>query len=414
MAKKIYDIVSRDAMGGDSEMQQPKPVVRKRKKPFFFLSLIFIIIAIIAAGSYFLFPGRAEVEISPKIDELAAEAQITVDSNESILNYDNNVIPGIIFNGDNNKVYSEDYESTGSSDNVAKATGTIRVYNKMSPAKPVSLIRNTGFLSYPGGLIYRADSAFTIPAAKADGTPGSIDIKVTASEAGTKYNIKSATFSVPKLSGTEYYINISAETIPDKPISGGEESVVKIVSKDDLTLSKDAFQKKYTEEAKQALIQSIPQGYDYFPDDIIPQVNNLTVDAVQGDRVDKFNISAKVTSTVLVFRRDDINKLGEALLQEKMPEAKTLVPGSISYEVTSRNLKSGKLSLTVTFKSNIYSAPDTDFILTTIKGKDKDYSLSILKNIPELENVNIKLFPFWQINIPGDEKMIDIKVNLNK
>ena len=45
-------------------------------------------------------------------------------------------------------------------------------------------------MSAPGELVYTADEAFTIPA------NGYVDVAVTASEAGTEYNIDSAKFSL--------------------------------------------------------------------------------------------------------------------------------------------------------------------------------------------------------------------------
>ncbi len=249
---------------------------------------------------------------------------------------------------------------------------------------------------------------------KSDGANGSVDVKVTAAEAGQQYNIQSATFSVPGLNGSEYYANIWAETISGSALSGGEESQVKLVSKDDLTSAKDGFQTKYSDEAKQALIAKIPGGYEYSADDIVPQIKNITVSAKQGDQVDSFTVSSQIATQIIVYRKDDMDKLGEGLLKKGLSDLKTIVPGSLSYEIKDRSItKDGKIKMTISFKGKIYSLPDNDFLMNSLKGKDTGYSISILQNAPEIGKVRIKLSPFWQFKIPNDSNKIKITTDFS-
>jgi hypothetical protein len=408
MVKKIYDIVPGEKKSSEPE-QEHSYVPRGRKKAFSFWPVILVSFAVIVGILYFVFPGKAEVAIYPKTEEVSVDGNITVDSSEAVVDSSNNIVPGIIFKGDGKKVYTETYQATGTGDNVAKAAGTIRVYNKIKPSKALSLVAGTRFLSASGELIYRANGSFTIPAAKDDNTPGSVDVKVTAAEAGTKYNIKSDTFSVPGLSGSEYYLSISAETISGSPISGGQDSQVRLVSKDDISSAKDKFQNKYSDAAKQALIATIPQGYEYSSDDIVPDFNDLTVSAKQGDQADTFTVSSSISTQVLVFRKDDVNKIGEALFKNGTSELKTIVPGSISYTVDSKTaLKDGKIQMSVTFKAKTYSMPDDALLMSSLKGKDRNYSISVLENDPGVEKVEIKLSPIWQFKIPNDSSRISI------
>ncbi len=165
MAKKIYDILPKDSNENHVEATHSAPRERSKKK-FPFLSAIAILAVVVVAGLYFMFPGKADVTIQPKTEDVTADADITVDSTAAVIDYNNNVVPGIAFTGDNNKTYSQTYQSTGTGDNAKKAAGTIRVFNKINPAKALSLVKGTRFLSVPGGLIYRSDAAFTIPAAE--------------------------------------------------------------------------------------------------------------------------------------------------------------------------------------------------------------------------------------------------------
>lgn len=406
MVKKIYDIVPGEKQNSSSEDESCYSP-RKKKSKFSLLPLILIVFIVIIAALYFVFPGKADVVIYPKTEDISVTSNITIDSSTAVIDYTNSIVPGIIFPGDDKKVYTDSYQSTGTGDNVAKATGKIRVYSKLT--EPISLIKGTRFLSSAAGLTYRADSGFTVPAAKSDGTPGTVDISVTADASGTQYNIKSETFSVPGLSGKPEYYSLSAQTISGSPISGGQDSQVKIASKDDISSAKDKFQNKYSDVAKQALIATIPQGYEYSADDIVPSFDNIVVSANQGDQVDTFTVSSTISTQVLVYRKDDVNKLGETLLKGGISELKTIVPDSISYTINSKTaLKGGKMQMAVTFNAKTYSMPDNNLLMSSLEGKDKNYSISVLENDPDVQKVEIKLSPIWQLQIPNDSKKINI------
>jgi len=414
MARKIYDIVPpehqeerHEEMARDCSVREP---IKRKKRKFPFIPLLSLVVLSLA-GVFFFVQGKAEVIITPKTEDVTADASFVVDTNEAVIDYEDSVVPGIVFS--DKRDGSENFDSTGTDDKAKKATGTIKVYNKMNPAKALSLVKGTRFLSVPGGMIYKSDTAFTIPAATSDSTPGSVEIKVTAAEAGAKYNIDSATFSVPGLSGSEYYSNIWAESAT--ALAGGEESQVKIATANDISLAKDTFEEKYDEESKQALIASIPSGYTYFQEDITPSITNMVVSVKEGAEVDQFNVLGHIESGVTVFRDEDADKLGEQFLMKDVSELKTIVPGSITFEIKEKKLnKDGTLSLKVTFTGKIYSLPEDSILMDSLLGKDTNYSASLLENIPEVEKVTVNLNPWWKFKIPNDESRITIKLNFGE
>lgn len=410
MAKKIYDIIPPEHQIEKheelaKECSAREPIKRDKKRFPFVPFLMIVIISLIAI--FFFIPVKADVSITPRTEEVTTEATFTIDATESVADYENNIVPGIIFS--DKRDGSGNYNATGTDDKAKKSTGTIKVFNKISPAKPLSLIKGTRFMSSAGELVYRSDSAFTIPKAVSDSVPGSIDIKVTAAEAGAKYNIPTTVFSIPGLSGSEYYSNIWAESVT--AMAGGEESQVKIVTSNDINLAKDGFEEKYDEESKQALIATVPQGYTYFSEDILPKLSNLSVSAKTGDELDVFSVSGHIDTDVTVFRNEDANKLGESLLSKDISELKTMVPNSVTFEVKEKKLnKDGTIKLTVVFTGKIYSLPDNGLLLDSLEGKNVNYSASLLSNIPEIEKVEIKVSPWFKFNIPNNEKGINIQL----
>ena len=140
----------------------------------------------------------------------------------------------------------------------------------------------------------------------------------------------------------------------------------------------------------------------------------MVVSAKEGEEVDQFNVSGHIETAVTVFRDEDVNKLGETLLIKDVSELKTIVPGSVSYEVKEKKLnKDGTISLKVSFKGKIYSLPENSFLMDSLMGKGVDQSASLLENIPEIQKVEIKLSPFWKWTIPNKEEKIEIKLRFD-
>jgi hypothetical protein len=151
MTKKIYDIIPPEHQAEKhEEMAQEcsarEPIQRKKRK-FPFIPIL-VVIAISLAAVFFFFPGKADVSITPKTEEVTADATFTIDITEAVIDYDNSVVPGIVFS--DKRDGTETYNSTGTDDKAKKASGTIKVFNKMSPAKALSLVRNTRFMSVLG------------------------------------------------------------------------------------------------------------------------------------------------------------------------------------------------------------------------------------------------------------------------
>ncbi|MFA5432210.1 MAG: baseplate J/gp47 family protein [Candidatus Paceibacterota bacterium] len=408
MSRKIYDIIPPEQqIEKHEEMAKEcsarEPIKRERKK--FPLIPFLLVIVLSLTAVFFFFPTRADVSITPKTEEITAEASFVINTTESIIDYEKKMVPGIIFS--DKRDGADNYNSTGTDDKAKKATGTIKVFNKINPAKPLTLRIGTRFMV--GELIYKSDSAFTIPKAVSDSAPGSIEIKVTAAEAGEKYNITKGTFSVPGLNGSEYYTNIWAELAI--PMTGGEESKVKIVTSDDINRAKDQFEEKYDEVSKQALIATIPQGYTHFSEDISPKLSNLSVSVKAGDELDVFGVSGHIETEAIVFRNEDANKLGESLLSKDVSELKTMVPGSVTFEIKEKKLnKDGTISLKVVFSGKTYSMSEDTVLLNALKGKNPKDANSLLSNLPEVEKVEIKVSPWFKFSIPKNEKEINIQL----
>jgi hypothetical protein len=408
--KKIYDIVppgKADSVLRPREITKEREVKIKRKFPFklFFIILIGTIVYV------FFMDGHSVVTIYPKINQVSGEETITVTLKQGAVDLENKIVPSIIF--PNVQDVSENYTATGKSDKDVKAKGTIRVLNKLNPAKSLSLIKGTRFLDESGDLIYKAISGFTIPAAKTiDGkfTPGFVDIEVEADEAGERYNISSAIFSVPGLSGTEYFSSIYGEV--KSPFIGGFKSEVSVVLAKDLELAEETFKEKFTNKSREDLKNSIPSNYIYNEQEFITTFENIVLGAKVKDEVASFTVSGKVKTEVEAYRKEDVMGVLESIVGKQTSE--TIIPDGLTYTQTESKTKDDNLELKVSYSAKTYWLPDNDFLLQSILGKDKNYSLSLLQNIPEVDRAEINLQPFFKTKNPNNKENVEIKLNFNQ
>ena len=399
MPRKIYDIIpSEKTEKQEAFCYKEKP--KKKKNPFVFVS-IFVIVALL--GVFFFVQGKAEVIIHPSTEEVSVTSIVIINTSEALIDFDNLILPGVIFS--DTKEASNDYLSTGTDSKTKKATGIIRVYNKIDPPKDQAIRKNTRFLSVPGGLVYTADEAFTIPA------NGYVDVAVTASEAGEKYNISSATFSLPGLFGTDIYSSIYAETI--SPLTGGEDSQVKVVTADDISSAKEDFEKKYSEIAKEELMDSIPESFIYIPETISLEVKDVYANALASAEVDKFSVSGVIDSRVIAFRKDDLLKIGEKLIRNEMFDNFEIVPDSILCEIKEYKVDGGKIELNVIFNAKIYTLPEEDLLKGGLINNNKIQSASLLENMSEIDKVEINIVPFWRSSLPSKDSSIEIKLKFD-
>lgn len=410
--KKIYDIIPPNKV---ENILKPKEVVNKKDKikpkirfPFRFVFIVLIIGVIYG----FFMDSKAEVIIYPKTDSISGEEIIIVSSKQGIVDLENKIIPAVVFKSTEN--YNDDYVATGITDKDIKAKGTIRVFNKLSPVRPLTLIKGTRFLDKDGNLIYRAISGFTIPQAKIiDGklVEGFIDIEVEADEAGEKYNINLGTFSVPGLVGTEHYSNIWAQVI--SPLTGGFKSEVSVVLAKDLENAQAQFKEEFLEKNQKDLKDSIPDNYIIIDKYFSSVFENIIVGAKTGEEVASFSVSGTVKTEVITFRKEDIENVLNKSLKERTSEIKQIATNSLKYEFLENNLKDGRIEIKVSFSGNVYWLPDDSFLLQSILGKEMNYSLSLLENIPEIEKAEIKLRPFFKTNNPNNRDNVEIKLDFN-
>ncbi|MFA5080268.1 MAG: hypothetical protein WC472_01440 [Candidatus Paceibacterota bacterium] len=419
MRKKIYDIIPPNKIEQQEqsikelevqvkEMTTYNPEKRKRSKKNF-KGLIFAILAFIIVGGglafYFLTDAKAEIKIYPRIQQVSGEKAVIVSITDNFEMREGDtriVLSGKEFNDE--QTYTSKIKATGSAGGGGIAKGKIKVYNKFSPATPLTLKTGTHFLSDKGEKSYHSLSAINLPAAT-NSDPGVVEIEIEADEPGEDYNINSAKFSIPKLNGTEYYSTTWAET--SSAITGGAKGDSLAVSQNDINTAKDKFKAEQLDAVTKSLSGNIPSDYMIIDGAIIQDISDFKVKAKTGDKVESFDVSGKIKTRILAVKKTDLeNLLG---IVANLEDGKTPVYQNSKFKASGVIEKNSSFEMNLTASSDMFTAINDD-VIEKIVGKSKEEAILKLKEETEIEKVEIDINPSWKGNISNNKNNITIKI----
>lgn len=425
MAKKIYDILPpklvnktedkiKDLGGAVKKKRSYHKTARNHHKERHFPLKEILIggsVIVFLLGIYFYNKlPKANIQVWPKIDNLILQEKITADKAVNIVDYSKKVIPAQYI--EQTEDSWQEFPATGTVSNDSKASGTIKIYNKINPSTPLTLKTGTHFLS-DSGKYFVTLNKITIP--KAQGKiPGSIEVKVQAEQPGDSYNIGASKFSVPKLSGTPYYYGIWAES--NSTMVGGYIGTLKKVTKDDISKAKDVLTKKLLVQAENSLKSKLSSD-DVLLDgavsrDIISASSDIKADSI----IDKFSESAKVKVSALVFKKQDLEKFAKDDLLSQLPDSKNILEKSLNIDYIPEliDIKNGTETLNLQLSAKTYYTIDANDLINLVNRKSSGEIKEIFdeKYGDKISEIKINFWPFWVSKAPKDKNRIKINLNL--
>lgn len=355
---------------------------------------IFLIVSFVSLA---IFIPKAEVIITPKVEKLSKDFDITFDPNITDVSTENRLIPSTI--DTISASVDGTYEATGAQVGGSKATATVNMINNTST--PQQLVASTRLRS-DGGKQFRLVETTTIPA------NGSVAAKIIADAAGPDYNIKAGKLTIPGLeSDPTKFSNIYAQL--EENINNGATEDGTVVTEQDISKARLDLQKKLTEVvnnqvseragSKALSIQSKLNDIDYKG---LPNV---------GDRVRSFNVKATSSLDGVFYKEEDLNSLIKTLLSTQVLDSKELKNEfSIKFDNPQEFPSKKALKSRIYVEYNIQNKFDKNNIANNLRlrtvSKAKDY----LQDLENVDKVELKLTPGFSPILPVLVSRIDIKV----
>ncbi len=305
-----------------------------------------------------------------------------------------------------------DVPAAGEEEVNRKASGVIVVYNSAS-TEAQRLVENTRFQT-PEGLVYRIPNAIVVPGMRTVSgakRPGAVETVVYADEAGEKYNIGLADFTLPGLQGSARFTTIYARSKTE--MSGGFVGMEKMVKSQDKAEAKTQLKTALKDELISEAQAQVPEDFILFPS--LSSVTFEDLPQTDSDGKDSAKINMRGNLYGLMFKRSD---LSTHLALKKI----TLSAGE-SVDVVA--LDSLSLSFADNAPLDMLSLSEVKFVVkgetvavwridevalkTDLIGRHKRDIPTILKNYPNVLSATATIRPFWKNSFPDDGARISIR-----
>lgn len=337
------------------------------------------------------------------------------------------------------------FNTTGQRFDGTNAEGQLTIINAAREEWP--LIERTRFMSSEG-IVFRSQEGVIVPAAtpKAGGgsLPGRLTIEVVADEfdryrqpVGERGNLEPTQFILPALSAYNQK-RIWAESTA--PMTGGTTAYSTLVLEADIEAAKNQLEENLGLIAKSELQSRLEemnqknQTHLVLLDD--PQYISTTLQEVrvpenlEGSEKEKFEVYAQVlvkgvaydSESLFHFLQKEMEKRAHPDMQVR-PDS--IDPDQIQYDFVDKTAQldhlqeTGQVKLTVTvsgIQEYVIDSSAEAGLRFSQKVKEKIINLPVekarlyLENLPEVEEVDIQMWPIWLKKIPRLSEKIEVEL----
>lgn len=348
------------------------------------------------------FAPRATVVISARTTDASANVKVNLSSSGST-GLLSNTIKAV------SKQQKQDvnisFDATGKKDIGDKAKGTVSFSTGSIDNLGTTIPAGTQLTSNTGR-VFTTDSAVTITIQNYKGAPTG----VTASQSGSSYNGVSGSMSGAP-SGISATLTGST--------AGGTDKTISVVTADDVQKATDQLAQQNSDTIKKQLTDQLDDSAVVidatFKTDRSQVQPSPAVD--QEATGGKAKLTGSVTYSLLGVEKSQINRyLDEYFKKQLEGKDDQRVYDNGKDKATFANVAEAEGGFSANIVANAKVGPriNDDQIKSTAKGKRYGEIQSTIEEIPGVDDVDIKFWPFWVNTAPNDEKRITVEFKLNE
>ncbi|TSC94611.1 MAG: Uncharacterized protein Athens101428_241 [Candidatus Berkelbacteria bacterium Athens1014_28] len=344
----------------------------KKRRKIIIWSIGGSVALLITLGLFATLP-KAKVRISVVSEPISEQAEIKVDKSASEVNFENLTIPGKSVVKED--ILEEPFVASGTKNVGKPASGKITIYNTQNSDKK-SFPTGTKFSS-TSGIEFVSTADAEVPGAQfivVNNVPilqnaGKIDVAVQATSPGASGNIEPTNFTITSLEKIYQAGYNGKSTVA---MSGGNDSIVKVVTDGDLANAKTSAENDLKNKIIEAIKAEISENDKLLDSAIGVSVVSGVSSAKSGDIADNFNYKVSSKVEAITFSEADFKELITKNVSSKLGEGKMIVESGnqeIKYEVTNADIAGGKISLKGSFSGYVAKKYDQAELKKEIKGK---------------------------------------------
>lgn len=390
--------------------------------------------------SYIALPG-ATISIKPKFNRTSYTTNVTLADkrkNQTLLGQNNpHIISAeeVVVTAKETKVFS----TVSKLFEGVNAAGTVTIMNASDEEWPLK--KGTRFQS-PDGLIFRLKEGVFVPPATKDPTGATVNGQLKASvvaddsdmygdPVGDRGNIGPTRFIAPGLSKLNQS-QLWAES--QTPMQGGVTRYRRIVMKEDIEAAKKQIQDNLLMMARDELRSHLDDLNKLGHTNLVLLDDSRYLDTklldmrisddLEGSEKEKFEVFARIEAKGIAYDQDQIfGLLKKEIKSRAHPDMqvtdRSLDPKEMTFEVVSDDPALGQIKITVTLPgieefviepSELAGQRFGARVKEKVAGLPKAEAQSLISAMPEVDDVQISLWPIWLSSMPRVPENIEIKL----
>jgi len=410
---ELVDLIGPQS-GSSVDIKVPEPVRIPMPPLRYTLLPAAVVVLILALLAVFVLPG-AEIIVKPRTEPVTRDLEVQVDSKVGVPDVSNLTIPGKIITDQVSE--SKTYAATGVKNTGEKASGFVTLYNFSKTT--LILRKGTTRLEAKGKVYYFLQDVGNIRPTGRIGADLEVDqsslvdpVPIVAADSGEDSNLPAGT-------RFEIYNEVFGHqpqalyALNGNPVAGGTNKQIKTVSAADIEAArkdlKDLLVAKFRESVKQKLTPDSKLSDNAFATSVVEEKITPPVNS----EAENFSLSQTANITALAYDESDVRDLIVERIVRLLPENKYLLPAQeqrLSAQFVSLDLAGGIGTLRAHFESEVRYQINADFLSRSLPGKSSTQVKEILLARPEIQDVQVKLSPFWVNTVPRFGNKINFKI----
>ena len=200
-------------------------------------------------------------------------------------------------------------------------------------------------------------------------------------------------------------------------MSGGDKKTITVVSQADVDKAKSGLAQQDTNAIKTDLKKQFKDSYIVIDESLTTKQGDPSVSPGVDQEATQAKVTVETTYTLVGLARADVDQLLNTALKatlDSKPDQSVYSNGSNKISFSNfQEFDAGTYSARMSTTGYIGAKIDTADLAKKIAGKRQGEIQAIVNEIPNVDNVDIKLSPFWVTTAPGDTKKIDIKFSVS-
>jgi hypothetical protein len=400
----------------------------KSRYLLWFVALFSMVFCFFAISLLF---AKAKIVITPKINDVVLNENLvaTKDSSAGGLSFDLVVIPG---------EDSKNITVSGEKSVSINATGTVVIFNGYS-SSPQTLSVNTK-LQGSNGKVYLTQNKIIVPGVSKDGTPGQVEVGITAAVAGVEYNSDPLDFTIIGFKGTAKYSKFTVRSKAGTTITGGFVGNAPDISQADLDVAQGELKTTLQNDLLMKATAQIPDGFILFKDATFLDTNDSDMSSVYNpdgsatltlsgtfygiilneqqltqkiatDNIDKYDGSDVYISNI----KDLVFSMSANDSTSNTTATSTAATNTTTVDTSSADSNSIATAQTINFNlsgpAKIVWKVDVDKFTSDLLGRSKSDFSQILSQYPNIDSATLTITPIWKPSIPSQTKNVKVIVN---